>query len=90
MVSYFGLQVLVASSQASLGLQSAGPVGAGVYCANADRLNTVMKPLSTAAETSLRMMEPPELRWPTNAWVCMQVPTHSLALLCCAAKSADF
>jgi hypothetical protein len=56
---YLGLQVLVAASQASVDLQSAGPVGAGLdgdVCAKAGSANTVTKPPRSAAEMILRMV----------------------------------
>jgi hypothetical protein len=56
---YLGLQVFVASSQISAGLQSAGPVGAGVdgeVCASTGSANVVRKPHSSAAEMNLGMV----------------------------------
>jgi hypothetical protein len=59
MGSHLGLQVLVAASQASVDLQSAGPVGAGVdgdVCANTGNAKLTTKPLRRAAEMILRML----------------------------------
>ncbi len=56
---YLGLQVLVAASQASVDLQSAGPVGAGLdgdVCAKAGSANTVTKLARSAADIVLRMV----------------------------------
>jgi hypothetical protein len=56
---HLGLQVFVAASQASVDLQSAGPVGAGVdgdVCAIAGSANTATKLLRRAAEMNLRML----------------------------------